>query len=113
MRQEASATLGSAPTVMATANQPVKLLVPGFTPGGNYSVQVKSNRGYVVLGSVEADANGQIQMPVFRKSDGASTTTIAIVSSTGETSYVKVKTTSKRGAGERSRTRGALASNRR
>ena len=113
MRQEASATLGSAPTVMATANQPVKLLVPGFTPGGTYTVQVKSNNGYVVLGSVEADANGQLQMPVFRMANGASTTTIAIVSATGEASYVKVKTTKKRGAGERNRTRGAAAGNRR
>ena len=113
MRQEATATLRSAPTVTVTANQPVKLMVPGFTPGGKYMVQVKSNRGYVVLGSVEADATGQLQMPVFRKSDGASTTTIAVVSSTGEASYVKVKTTKKRGAGERSRTRGDAASNRR
>ena len=115
MRQEASATLGSAPTVMATANQPVKLLVPGFTPGGTYTVQVKSNNGYVVLGSVEADANGQLQMPVFRMTNGASTstTTIAIVSATGEASYVKVKTTKKRGAGEKNRTRGAAAGNRR
>ena len=113
MRQEASATLGSAPTVMATANQPVKLMVPGFTPGGTYTVQVKSNKGYVVIGSVEADANGQLQMPVFRMKGGASTTTIAIVSATGEASYVKVKTTKKRGAGERNRTRGAVASNRR
>ena len=113
MRQEASATLGSAPTVMATANQPVKLLVPGFTPGGTYTVQVKSNNGYVVLGSVEADANGQLQMPVFRMANGDSTTTIAIVSATGEASYVKVKTTKKRGAGERNRTRGAAAGNRR
>ena len=113
MRQEASATLGSAPTVMATVNQPVKLMVPGFTPGGTYTVQVKSNNGYVVLGSVEADANGQLQMPVFRMANGASTTTIAIVSATGEASYVKVKTTKKRGAGERNRTRGAAAGNRR
>ena len=113
MRQEASATLGSAPTVTATANQPVKLMVPGFTPGGTYTVQVKSNNGYVVLGSVEADANGQLQMPVFRMTGGASTTTIAIVSATGEASYVKVKTTNKRGAGDRNRTRGAQASSRR
>ena len=113
MRQEASATIGSAPTVMATANQPVKLLVPGFTPGGTYAVQVKSNNGYVVLGSVAADANGQLQMPVFRMTGGASTTTIAIVSATGEASYVKVKTTNKRGAGDRSRTRGAQATSRR
>lgn len=113
MRQEASATLRSAPTVSVTANQPVKLMVPGFTPGGTYIVQVKSNNGYVVLGSVKADANGQLQMPVFRKSDGASTTTIAIVSTSGEASYVKVKTTKKRGAGERNRTRGAAAGNRR
>ena len=113
MRQEASATLGSAPTVMASANQPVKLVVPGFTPGGTYMVQVKSNKGYVVLGSVEADANGQLQMPVFRMTNDASTTKIAIVSATGEASYVKVKTTKKRGASERNRTRGAAASNRR
>lgn len=113
MRQEASATLGSAPTVMATANQPVKLMVPGFTPGGTYTVQVKSNKGYVVLGSVQADANGQLQMPVFRMKGGSSTTKIAIMSATGEASYVKVKTTKKRGAGERNRTRGAAAGNRR
>ena len=113
MRQEASATLDSAPTVMATTNQPVKLMVPGFTPGGSYTVQVKSNKGYVVLGSVEADASGRLQLPVFRMMGGASTTSIAIVSTTGEASYVKVKSTKKRVAGDRSRTRGSTSSSRR
>lgn len=89
MRQEASSRIGSAPTVQATVNQPVKLLVPGFTPGATYTVQFKSNAGYVVLGSVNANASGQLQIPVFRMTE-RTVLTIAVVSQAGSPSYVKV-----------------------
>lgn len=90
MRQEPSASIGSAPVAAATVNKPVKLLVPGLTPGATYVVQMKSSKGYVVLGSVTANADGQLQLPVFRTTRPTETT-IAIVSSTGKSSYVKVR----------------------
>ena len=89
VRQEPSPSIGAAPVITATVNQPVKLLVPGLTPGASYVVQIKSSKGYVVLGSVTANANGQLQLPVFRTTKPTETT-IAIVSSTGKASYVKV-----------------------
>lgn len=96
MRQEPSATIGSAPIVAAVVNQPVKLLVPGLTPGTAYVVQLKSGKSYEVLGSVKANSDGQLQLPVFRTTKPTETT-IAIVAPSGKASYVKVSA-SKAGA---------------
>lgn len=92
MRQESSRTISAAPTITATVNQPVKLLVPGLSPGVRYVVQIKSAKGFVELGSVNANAQGQLQLPVFQKSKPTETT-IAIVSPSGETTYLKVNST--------------------
>lgn len=92
MRQESSRIISTAPIVTATVNQPVKLLVPGLSPGMRYVVQIRSAKGFVELGSVNANAQGQLQLPVFQKSKPAETT-IAIVSPTGKTTYLKVSST--------------------
>lgn len=98
MRQEPSQTINSAPVILAPVNQPVKLLVPGLSPGVRYVVQIKSAKGFVDMGSVSANAQGQLQLPVFQKTK-PSETTIAIVSPTGQTTYVKVS--SAKGSGRK------------
>lgn len=112
MRQEPSPSIGSAPSIVASVNQPVRLLVPGLTPGVKYVVQIKSKSGYVVLGSVQANADGQLQLPVFQTTR-PSETTIAIVSATGDRSFVKVsspKVTGRNSSGSKSRASAAESS---
>lgn len=92
VRQEPSSTIGAAPFISATVNEPVKLVVGGFAPGSNYVIKIKGKKGYVVLGSVTADANGRLALPVFRNSK-PSVTTIAIVTDGGQASYLKVSAT--------------------
>lgn len=113
MRREPAATLSAAPVIAAAANQPVKLLVPGLTPGAAYTVQVRGKNGYVVLGSVTADADGQALMPVFRMSAGAGTTTLAIVSASGTPSYVKVQASNGSAADRKKKSRGTAGTPRR
>jgi The GLUG motif len=96
MRREPSSTLASAPIVAAVVNRPVKLLIPGLVPGTNYLIQVKSGKAYVPLGSVEANQDGQLQLPVFSLTK-ATGMTIAIVSPSGDASYVKVAASKDRG----------------
>lgn len=92
VRQEPSSSIGTAPIIAARVNQPVKLLVTGFTPGAAYVVQMKGSKGYVVLGTVVANANGQLELPVFRNSRPGETT-IAVVAGSGKASYLKVNAT--------------------
>lgn len=113
MRKKPAPTLSGAPVVVATANQPVKLQVPGLTPGATYTVQVRGKNGYVVLGSVTADADGQALMPVFRMSAGAGTTTLAIVSSSGAPSYVKVQASKGSAADRKKKSRDTAVTTRR
>lgn len=113
MRREPAATLSAAPVITAAANQPVKLLVPGLTPGAAYTVQVRGKKGYVVLGTVTADADGHALMPVFRMSAGAGTTTLAIVSSSGTPSYVKVEASKGSAADRKKKSRGGAITARR
>ena len=93
VRKELSPSIGSAQVVTARLNEAVKLLVTGFTPGASYVVQLKSSGGYVELGTVTANANGQIELPVFRSSRPAETT-LAIVANSGKAFYLKVKAAS-------------------
>ena len=113
MRREPAATLSAAPVISAAVNQPVKLLVPGLAPGETYTVQVRGKKGYVVLGTVTADADGQALMPVFRMSAGAGTTTIAIVSASGTPSYVKVQASKGSAADRKKKSRGTAGTTRR
>lgn len=113
MRNAASPTLSGAPIVVAAVNKPVKLQVPGLTPGATYTIQVRGKNGYVVLGSVTADADGQAQLPVFRMSSGAGTTTLAMLSSSGTPSYVKVQASKGSAADRKKKLRGTAVTTRR
>lgn len=90
MKHPAASRIGKAPTVKATVKKPVRLVSSSLIPSGIYVVKIKRAGGkYELLGTVQANADGVLELPVFRVTRKGKYV-IAMTDATGAALYIKV-----------------------
>jgi hypothetical protein len=85
--------MGKAPHVPAMTSHPVALVAQGMNPNAMFTVKIKVNGVYSVLGRVRADAKGMLALPVFTVSRPGVYTIALVNEANGSVRYLKVDVT--------------------